>query len=247
MAIKRLNNRPEKPLSAEQKVAFAILLVLGFGGVFFGAKSFGANLMRPVQQQIAQIYETEPLVTTSEREAIELEESKSKDTDGDGLMDYDELYVFKTSPYLLDSDSDGIDDKTEVYDGQDPNCPVGQDCGVVASVDEADNSGADISGLVDPLGTDGAVLDSSDVIFDTAEDIEAFFQQATISEIRSALLAAGMTEEELALIDDETLQAYFLGTLELATESGDLDGFVEGEGGEATEGEETTQNEETTQ
>ncbi|MDD5110489.1 MAG: thrombospondin type 3 repeat-containing protein [Patescibacteria group bacterium] len=50
------------------------------------------------------------------------------DTDGDGLLDYQELTVYNTSPYLEDTDSDGIDDGAEVRAGSDPNCPAGQNC-----------------------------------------------------------------------------------------------------------------------
>ena len=39
---------------------------------------------------------------------------KNKDTDQDGLSDYDETYVYETSPYIKDSDSDGINDGDEV-------------------------------------------------------------------------------------------------------------------------------------
>ncbi|MFA6551789.1 MAG: hypothetical protein WCV41_04660, partial [Patescibacteria group bacterium] len=53
---------------------------------------------------------------------------RTQDTDKDGLSDYDELYFYNTSPYLEDTDSDGIADKTEIEKGQDPNCPLGQEC-----------------------------------------------------------------------------------------------------------------------
>ena len=61
-------------------------------------------------------------------EAASLLELQGKDTDLDGLSDYDELYVYKTSPYLPDSDSDGFNDLAEIEDGFDPNCPKGQEC-----------------------------------------------------------------------------------------------------------------------
>lgn len=232
MAIKRLSNRPKKTLSAEQKVAFALLVVLGIGGVFLGAKSFGANLMRPIQQQIVQIYETEPLVTSSEKEAQEIEESKTKDTDGDGLVDYDELYVFRTSPYLQDSDSDGFDDKTEIYSGNDPNCPTGNSCGVIASSEETADTTVSAGSLVDPFEgneIDEAMKDAG-VSFNDPEDVQSFFKQATLDEIRNALLAAGMTHEQLDIIDDATLEAYFSGQLDEALANGTLDQFVDESG-----------------
>ena len=38
-----------------------------------------------------------------------------KDSDGDGLMDFDEIYRFMTDPNDYDSDDDGINDKIEIY------------------------------------------------------------------------------------------------------------------------------------
>lgn len=57
-----------------------------------------------------------------------LEILKNKDTDTDGISDYDELYNTRTSPYLKDSDGDGFLDGTEVQSGNDPNCPQGAVC-----------------------------------------------------------------------------------------------------------------------
>ncbi len=53
---------------------------------------------------------------------------KDKDTDGDTISDYDELYVVRTSPYLKDSDGDGLADAVETQQGSDPNCPKGKVC-----------------------------------------------------------------------------------------------------------------------
>lgn len=51
-----------------------------------------------------------------------------RDTDKDGLNDFDELYVYNTSRYLADSDSDGLTDKQELDAGQDPLCAQGKEC-----------------------------------------------------------------------------------------------------------------------
>ena len=58
-----------------------------------------------------------------------LEASCTTDTDGDGVMDFDEENRFFTSINSLDSDSDGVNDKQEIrsytFHGTDhPNCPV---------------------------------------------------------------------------------------------------------------------------
>lgn len=191
----------------------------------FGAQSFGANMMRPIQQQIAEFYTGEEFLTSDQREARELEASKTKDTDQDGLVDYDERYVYNTSPYIMDSDSDGYDDKQEVYSGNNPNCPTGKSCGLVAGSAEevAETSAADA--LVAGLG-DQDLLEAGSVEFDSEQDVETFFQQATMDQIRAALIQSGMTQEELEQIDDETLKAFFYGALDEASDSGLLDEYV---------------------
>lgn len=215
MAIKRLGTKPSKQLSAEQKLAFGLLMFLGIGGVVLGFRTFNANLMRPAQEQIARYYTGEEFLTEDERAARELEESKTKDTDGDGLVDYDELYVYKTSPYIVDSDSDGFSDKQEVYSNNDPNCPAGENCGVILATSDAEAVKDDGNNAlaVALLGEEQVAL-MEEYDFESDEDVTAFFQQATLDQIRSALLIAGMTQEQLDLIDDETLRAYFDGSLE---------------------------------
>lgn len=52
----------------------------------------------------------------------------SKDTDKDGLSDYDEVYLYRTSPYLQDTDSDTYLDKQEIETLNDPTCPAHQTC-----------------------------------------------------------------------------------------------------------------------
>lgn len=42
------------------------------------------------------------------------------DTDGDGLSDYDELFIYKTNPINPDTDGDGYNDGEEVKSGHDP-------------------------------------------------------------------------------------------------------------------------------
>ncbi|HMP74845.1 MAG TPA: hypothetical protein PKE12_00980 [Kiritimatiellia bacterium] len=42
------------------------------------------------------------------------------DTDGDGLIDYDEIYIHKTDPLVADTDGDGLSDGFEIAHGSDP-------------------------------------------------------------------------------------------------------------------------------
>ncbi len=222
MAIKRLGNKPTQSLSTEQKIAFALLMFLGIGGILFGFQSFGANLSRPIQLQIAEYYTGKEYLSTDERETKEREEAKNKDTDKDGISDYDELYIYKTSPYLTDSDSDGFDDKAEVFSGNDPNCPTGRDCGPGGQeeVGKKDN----LKGLVEGIGSGGnKILESGQMELENAQDIESLFRDATIAEIREALMATGISEEQLSEIEDDQLQEMFFGAIDDASDAGAFD------------------------
>ena len=210
MPMKKIPNPERSALSAEQKVAFALLMFLGIGGVFFGFKSFGANLIRPVELQFAEYANRERVLTTDEREKKEIEESKKRDTDVDGLTDYDELYVFKTSPYLDDSDSDGVSDQEEIFSGEDPNCPIGKTCGAVATGEATvDSTGTDVKGVLGTTVGANSILSSGGLDFATGADVEAFFRDVTMDEIRSALLQSGVPAEQLEALDDDTLRDYF--------------------------------------
>lgn len=45
---------------------------------------------------------------------------QTDDSDGDGLSDYDEVFVYDTDPWLEDSDGDGLSDGEETHDGTNP-------------------------------------------------------------------------------------------------------------------------------
>jgi len=208
-------------LSAEQKAAFVLLMFLGIGGVILGFLSFGSNVRRPFDLQVANALKEsdETFLLSSEREEQELEAQKTRDTDGDGLMDYDELYVFKTSPYLADSDSDGFDDRTEIFSNNDPNCPRGKNCvGIVASEDAVNSQGSSVDGLLggstDSTFSEEEIAAFEGMDFSSPEEIMSFFQSFSADQIRQALLESGLPEESLADYTDEQLQQLFLEAVE---------------------------------
>ena len=57
-----------------------------------------------------------------------LDATYNTDTDVDGLPDWEEMNIYNSSPFLADTDGDGFDDKQEVDNKTNPNCPEGKQC-----------------------------------------------------------------------------------------------------------------------
>lgn len=108
-------------LSKEQKIGVILLSVFSVFAIGLGILQIRNTMYAP----FALNNKIPPLV----RDDINTNEALMyRDTDKDGLNDFDELYVYATSPYLADTDSDGIADKIEVDKGTNPICPEGQSC-----------------------------------------------------------------------------------------------------------------------
>jgi hypothetical protein len=115
------SKQPEK--ISERKI-YVFIGVIGLVALFLGFMQLSQYIKGPFSPVVT--LNTSTLLTSDQ--ISEINSLKNKDTDGDGLSDYDELYYYYTSPYLKDSDSDGLSDKEEITKGTDPNCPAGQDC-----------------------------------------------------------------------------------------------------------------------
>lgn len=133
---------------------------------------------------------------------------QSVDTDGDGLSDYEEIFVYGTSPYLEDTDGDGISDKDEISRGTDPLCPEGQNC---FSLNEFT---AQPEAL--PIGEQGVIQNlpglgdiSLNEEIDEEEMRRALAGEMDASTLRQLLLNSGAEKELLDQISDEDLlQSY---------------------------------------
>jgi hypothetical protein len=53
--------------------------------------------------------------------ACSISQPQQKDSDGDGLSDFEEEALHGTNPNKVDTDDDGIDDKSEIDEGTNPN------------------------------------------------------------------------------------------------------------------------------
>lgn len=201
--------RNRQSFSFEEKVALFFLVLAGLMGVFYGIRFINGHLTEPYRF----VYEGETILSSFEEEEREEEALKERDTDGDTISDYDELYLYNTSPYLSDSDSDGFSDSTELESGNDPNCPVGEDCSqpdvLTDSTDDligglgvdGDYSDAALQQLLDQFGDDGTK--SQDEIYDDLASL-------TPNQIRDLLIQSGVDEALLSQYSDAELQQLYL-------------------------------------
>lgn len=145
------------------------------------------------------------------------EELRNKDTDGDGLSDWDELNLYNTSPYLEDSDSDGFTDKKEIDSDNDPNCPTGRDCyssEILDGQQQETNQDIDSLDLLNELNT-GGQINANDQNTPEGNLSQEGNQEDAIKNIlggqgnaallRQMLIQSGMDENTLSQISDEEL------------------------------------------
>jgi hypothetical protein len=196
------DNRQELPnaagtkLSREQKAGFVFVIVCGLTALIFGGQYLWTHLASP----FVISYTGPRFVTGSEAEQAQLAEQKQLDSDTDGINDYDEMYVYKSSPYLSDSDSDGVPDGTEITGGQDPNCAQGAECAVAN--DETitlDENLQELDAQAEALAKEQAALQQA------LSDLYGM----PISEIRQLLVQSGADPKQVeALSDDQVMQMY---------------------------------------
>lgn len=172
-------------LSKEQKMGITLLSIFAVLAVGLGILQIRNTMYAPFALNKEIPYVVKNDIETNEGLMY-------RDTDKDGLNDFDELYVYITSPYLDDTDSDGISDKTEIEKGSNPICAEGQDC-----------SEAALSGDTLPNTTP---FDSASTTLGAApsmQELETILNNPT--ETRKMLLASGFDKTILDQTSDADL------------------------------------------
>ncbi|MCR4312378.1 MAG: hypothetical protein NUV56_03780 [Candidatus Uhrbacteria bacterium] len=212
--VRIISTRPT--FSREQKAALGLVVAFGTLGLIFG----GFYIWKHIAAPFAINYTGPRYLTSDAKETEEVRKAKLKDTDGDGVSDYDELYVYKTSPYLIDSDSDGLDDNTELSSGADPLCPEGGTCADEAS-DVSDDDLSD-SFLADTADAYDYTADGSTSL-PTGYSIEDIVAALSPEEIRAMLIESGADPTQINGINDDDLRALLIVGLEQLRDQGQLD------------------------
>ncbi|HEX9679799.1 MAG TPA: hypothetical protein VGA08_04250 [Candidatus Saccharimonadales bacterium] len=171
---------------AERVLAWSTLGI-GIVALVFGFFYFQNQISSPNQSSRAvALTEVDPNSLTPEQEAL-----AAIDTDEDGLSDYAELYIYSTSPYLPDTDSDGVTDKDEIERNLNPNCAFERNC-------------SDLLTLTIPAEQDSALPGSPAALGDIR--IEG---RITAEKVRDLFLRIGVQPTQLeGLTDDQLLLAY---------------------------------------
>ncbi|MCX6796164.1 MAG: hypothetical protein NTW06_01555, partial [Candidatus Falkowbacteria bacterium] len=89
------------PLSRNRKIAVAVLAFFGIFVIVFWFAQFQANLKNPLQHNTDTTASNNSANSSVNNNGFNPDDEalKNKDTDGDGLSDWDELHVYKTIPY----------------------------------------------------------------------------------------------------------------------------------------------------
>jgi hypothetical protein len=185
-----LNNvsRFWRALSTEQRLSVGFFSILSIVMLTLGVIQIRRNIIYPFTSPVEQLFAMKNLFgqTDAEKEA----QAKKTDSDGDGLNDWDEEYVYLTSQFLADTDSDGIADNVEIAKHTDPQCPSGENCGYIYS--PPDTSGA----------TSFASASSSAQTYGSALPL---VPNRDATSIRSYLKAQGMSDTQLSAYSDAAL------------------------------------------
>lgn len=183
---------PHNHQNTVKRRALIVLVVIGFSTLYFGVWYIRQKITVPFEPVVSTNEESPSAKVTNEQ----VKSLRERDTDGDGLNDFDELNIYETSPYIADSDSDGINDNVEIAGGTDPNCPQGQTCGRV---------------ITNTSSTQAADELFPDLVPTEMPDTSTTTDPSNLSadELRTILKDAGASADEVDKISDEDLIATY--------------------------------------
>lgn len=189
-------------MDPKEKIVVVVMSVIGVTALTLGFTQFRKNLGAPLlDYKPMSIERQQKLLANIQGDIgsnIDLANLKNQDSDNDGLSDYDEVYIYHTSPYLADSDADGFSDQEEITSGNDPLCPTGKVCEKEITQGININSTSDVGSEADINTNSGLSLGSSGLPGTPTADLSP-------ETLRQYLKQAGATDEMLVKIDDATL------------------------------------------
>jgi len=169
----------------QKKIVAGGFIIFGVLIIFLGFYQIKNKIYKPFDY----LYKNDSKKNISSlQQDANLEDLKNKDTDKDGISDYDELNIYHTSPYLKDSDSDGIWDKAEIEVGTDPNCSPDKICDKTGISKTPEIEGEAQKNIIEPI---------------------AELTMLSIEEIKQILFKNGISQEQLNQVDDKTIREIY--------------------------------------
>lgn len=211
---KRILIKPKQSAHThEQRVGLRLVIGIASFALLMGVVYIGSHLTRAFHVD----YDGPMVLTPEQQQQQALLDLQNTDSDGDGLTDYEEIYGYRTNPYLADTDGDGISDYDEIFvTGTDPNCPEGEECG------EAWNEHG-----ISPVDPNTAIGQHGlDLLEDQNENLQLLDELMTsfsAVQIRQFLVEAGLDEEEIASYSDSQVMELYQTILLEMEASGELD------------------------
>ncbi|MFA5062314.1 MAG: hypothetical protein WC526_04165 [Patescibacteria group bacterium] len=203
-----LNSRPG--LTKTQKMGFVLLLIFAIFAVGLGALQIRNSMYGP----LALNKEVPPIDSGV---VNNIDTLKYRDTDHDGLSDFDEIFIYGTSPYLADTDSDGIPDGVEIAKGSSPLCNEKTKICV--------NGGSEAVPLSGGSPSTTAEVISQMQEPDSSASIDALSQALTDpAQVRQMLLSAGVEKKVLDSTSDADLMVMVQEILASSTISSQITG-----------------------
>lgn len=203
-------------LAGEQRFSLSVFGFCAILSVGLSVAYIRSGILSPFLVSKETLKASQSILAEQNAQDQKLTDLKAKDTDRDGLSDYAELYLYKTSPYLSDTDSDGTLDAIEIAQGTNPNCPEGTNCAQLVDAAPKGTSTSTYQDLLDTNPIDSvaaAALGANDPgVIGAQNFIKNAPDPSTLStdQVRSLLttnnLVAGTSLEGIP--DEQVLQIY---------------------------------------
>lgn len=113
-------------LKRNQKIAFIAFVVGAVFLLFMTGASVMDGINAPFKGKVADLIKNKELLQDPTK--VQEEYEKRTDTDGDGISDWDEQNIYKTSPYLWSTAGDEVPDNVKIALGENPWCKHGEKC-----------------------------------------------------------------------------------------------------------------------
>lgn len=210
-----------RKLNKSKRVAFITFVVGAILLFFFSFLNLMDNIASPFRGSLTQLEEDKDLLKDPETESTAL--AKRTDTDGDGLSDWDEENIYKTSPYLWSTAGDSVPDNVKLALGENPLCKHGEKCDSSQMKFDLGTSTLPYADLVS--GTNNVNSTLNEYMLGNSTQAKDFQAQASSTGVsldwknqiprdpavlRKALVDSGkITEDELSKVTDEQLLKMF--------------------------------------